>query len=64
VQRRWRSIGLGLAISRVLAELQDGSLSLERTTDTNAFMLTLRKASRRGHIMPRLREPDVAATAS
>ncbi len=46
------SIGLGLAISRVLAELQDGSLTLERTESTNAFVLTLRKARRRGHLMP------------
>ena len=46
------SIGLGLAISRVLAELQDGSLTLERTERTNAFVLTLRKARRRGHLMP------------
>ena len=46
------SIGLGLAISRVLAELQDGSLALERTEHTNAFVLTRRKASRRGHLMP------------
>lgn len=44
------SIGLGLAISRVLAELQDGSLDLERTETTNAFVLTLRKASRRAHL--------------
>lgn len=44
------SIGLGLAISRVLAELQDGSLTLERTESTNAFVLTLRKASRRAHL--------------
>jgi signal transduction histidine kinase len=57
------SIGLGLAISRVLAELQDGSLSLERAEGTNAFVLTLRKARRRGHLMPTLREPEVAATA-
>ncbi len=55
------SIGLGLAISRVLAELQDGSLSLERTASTNAFILTLRKARRRGHLMPALREPEVVA---
>jgi signal transduction histidine kinase len=46
------SIGLGLAISRVLAELQDGSLTLERTERSNAFVLTLRKARRRGHLMP------------
>jgi signal transduction histidine kinase len=46
------SIGLGLAISRVLAELQDGSLTLERTDRTNAFVLTLRKARRRGNLMP------------
>ena len=46
------SIGLGLAISRVLAELQDGSLTLERAEHTNAFVLTLRKARRRGHLMP------------
>ena len=44
------SIGLGLAISRVLAELQDGSLQLERTETSNAFVLTLRKASRRAHL--------------
>ena len=44
------SIGLGLAISRVLAELQDGSLRLERCERTNAFVLTLRKASRRAHL--------------
>jgi signal transduction histidine kinase/sensor domain CHASE-containing protein len=56
------SIGLGLAISRVLAELQDGSLSLERTSSTNAFVLTLRKARRRGHLMPALREPEVATS--
>jgi signal transduction histidine kinase/sensor domain CHASE-containing protein len=46
------SIGLGLAISRVLAELQDGSLTLERIDCTNAFVLTLRKARRRGHLVP------------
>ena len=46
------SIGLGLAISRVLSELQDGSLELERTATTNAFVLSLRKARRRGHLVP------------
>ncbi len=51
------SIGLGLAISRVLSELQDGSLTLERTERTNAFVLTLRKARRRGHLMPDVESP-------
>ena len=51
------SIGLGLAISRVLAELQDGSLTLERAEHTNAFVLTLRKARRRGHLMPDVELP-------
>lgn len=45
------SIGLGLAISRVLAELQDGALDLERTAESNAFVLTLRKATRRGRLV-------------
>lgn len=51
------SIGLGPAISRVLAELQDGSLALERTGRTNAFVSTLRKARRRGHLMPDVESP-------
>ncbi len=37
---------------RVLSELQDGSLELERPATTNAFVLSLRKARRRGHLVP------------
>jgi signal transduction histidine kinase/sensor domain CHASE-containing protein len=58
------SIGLGLAISRVLAELQDGSLTLERTDRTNAFVLTLRKARRRGHLVPGVDDPRRVLQAS
>jgi len=58
------SIGLGLAISRVLAELQDGSLTLERTETTNAFVLTLRKARRRGHLMLDVAEQPPVLQAS
>jgi signal transduction histidine kinase len=57
------SIGLGLAISRVLAELQDGSLWLERTDRTNAFILTLRKAQRRGQLVANIDDSRMVARA-